>query len=103
MLGRNWAVRSLESCKIKDSDLLCKLEISIAVFVEVVEHMQAISLFEVINHVFSQEAVDVVSAYLLVAISVNPLEGSPWFEAFLFCKLDTLLFNNLLVFGDGFE
>ena len=83
--------------------LLLEIEEAILVLIEVGEHVEALSLTDVVDHVVLEELVDVVGANLAQLHAVDALEGSPGLETVLLGELLSLLLHNLLVLRDRLE
>ena len=84
-------------------DLLLEIEETVLIFVKVSEHVEALSLTDVVHHVVLQELVDVVRRDLSKLHPIDSLESCPWFETMLLGKLLSLFFDNFFVLRDGLE
>ena len=80
-------------------NLLLKVEETVFVLVEVAEHVEALGLADVVDHVVLQELVDVVGRNFAQLHPVDALEGRPRLKAGLFGELLTLLLDDFFVLG----
>lgn len=78
-----------------------EVEEAILIFVEVVEHVEALGLADVVDHVVLQKLVDIVGRNLVQLHAVYALEGSPRFESMLLGQLLALFFHDFFVFRNG--
>ena len=85
------------------SNLLLEIEETILVLIEVGEHVEALSLADVVDHVVLEELIDIVSANFSQLHAIDSLEGGPGLEAVLFGQLLSLFLYDLFVFWDWLE
>ena len=84
-------------------DLLLEVKEAVLVLVKVGEHVEALSLADIVHKVVLQELVDVIGRDLAQLHAVDALEGRPRLEALLLGQLLSLLLDDLFVFRDGLE
>ena len=84
-------------------NLLLKVKESILVLVEIGEHVEALSLTDVVDHVVLQKLIDVVCWYFAQLHSIDAFEGRPGLKTVLLGQLLSLLFDDLLVFRNRLE
>ena len=77
-----------------------EIEEAVLVFVKVAEHVEALSLADVVDQVVLQELVDIVGRDLAQLHTIDSFEGRPWLEPLLLGQLLSLLLDDLLVLGD---
>ena len=73
-------------------NLLLEIEETILILVKVGEHVEALSLTDVVDHIILQELIDVVCGDLAELHAIDSLEGGPGLEAVLFGQLLSLFF-----------
>jgi len=78
-----------------------EVEEAVLVLVEVAEHVEALGLADVIDHVVLQKLIDVVGRDLAQLHAVDALEGGPGLEAVLLGQLLPLLLRDFFVLRDG--
>ena len=79
-------------------NLLLEIEETILILVKVGEHVEALSLTDVVDHIILQELVDVICGDLAELHAINSLEGGPWLEPVLLSQLLALFLYDLLIF-----
>ena len=88
---------------VQTQHLLLKIEETILIFIEIGEHMEALSLTYVVDHIVLQKLIDVVGRNFAQLHSIDSLEGRPGLKTVLLGQLLSLLFDDLLVFRDRLE
>ena len=78
-------------------NLLLEIEETILVLIEVGEHVEALGLADVVDHVVLEELVDVVRRNLSQLHSIDTLEGCPRLESVLLGELLSLFLDDLFV------
>ena len=79
-------------------NLLLEIEETILILVKVGEHVEALSLTDVVDHIILQELVDVICRDFAELHAIDSLEGGPWLEPVLLGQLLALFLYDLLIF-----
>ena len=79
-------------------NLLLEIEETILILVKVGEHVEALSLTDVVDHIILQELVDVICRDFAELHAIDSFKGGPWLKPVLLGKLLALFLNDLLIF-----
>ena len=80
--------------------LLLEVKKTVLILVKITEHVETLSLADIVDHVVLEELIDIVGGDLAQLHAVDALEGSPGLEAVLLGQLLALLLHDLLVLRD---
>ena len=80
--------------------LLLEVEKTVLILVEITEHMETLSLADIVHHVVLEELIDIVGGDLAQLHAVDALESSPGLEPVLLSQLLALLLHDLFILRD---